>query len=428
MIASRQIRPHFSITISVAKKTKKKIKAFSSICLLCLNVLSAQVFFTESFEAPVGTGGSGGDCGCVATSVDVIDGQNDHFARTNDTEGDVNSDIAHNGLTDYTGLDGMFFWASEDNDDGQVGGSINDQLCLTLTADITGRSNIILSGLFGGNNAALAYDPDDNMSVEYSIDGAGFIELLDFREDAAGQLLSLDIDGDDVGDNTIILNSVFTLVSASIPGTGSSIQIQICTHSNASSEEFAFDNIQLAESVLPVELMHFTANLKAEDVHLTWATASETNNRGFDIQHSIDGASWSTIGFVEGNLNSTSPIDYQFVDTKVSTQYNYYRLKQLDYNNTFEYSPIQHIHIEKEKPALSIFPNPSRGKINIEYFNPSRNKAHYKLINSQGRVVLENAFSQKIFKEEIILPHSGFYFLISQIGGERHVRKILILK
>ncbi|MEM8907459.1 MAG: hypothetical protein AAGD05_06400, partial [Bacteroidota bacterium] len=222
--------------------------------LLCTHLSFGQVFFTESFEAAVGTGGSGGDCGCVATPVDFSDGGNDYFARVTD------ADITANTVSDYTGeldLAGMVgegtahYWASEDNDDSAVGGTGMSTLCITMTTSIAGRTNLFFSALFGANAISFGYEPEDNMEVFYQIDGGGFVSLLDFREDAS-ETISLDTDGDDIGDGVVVLSSVFQSISAPIPATGTSIDIRICTTSASSNEEFAVDHVQLEEFVAPV--------------------------------------------------------------------------------------------------------------------------------------------------------------------------------
>ena len=217
--------------------------------------VDGQVFFTESFETTGDyTAGSAGDCSCVTADADAIDGQNDHFADVTD------ADITHNFVADYTGeLDASGnvaegtarYWASEDNDDPQV--HTGAQACLTIPVNITGRTNLVFSGYFGAHNSSspTPYEADNNLSVEYDIDGGGFIEILDFRENATETNMSLDTDNDNVGDNVIILGSVFQKVSAAIPTTGATLTLRICMNSNSSSEEFAVDYVQVEEFVAP---------------------------------------------------------------------------------------------------------------------------------------------------------------------------------
>jgi hypothetical protein len=87
-------------------------------------------------------------------------------------------------------------------------------------------------------------------------------------------------------------------------------------------------------SSLPVELSMF----RGEEQYLLWTTQSETQNKGWEVERSIDGKAWTNIGFVEGFGNSSQKLDYHF-ELKEFGKY-YYKLKQIDFDGHFEYSPI----------------------------------------------------------------------------------------
>ncbi|MCF8241182.1 MAG: hypothetical protein K9J16_07330, partial [Melioribacteraceae bacterium] len=100
---------------------------------------------------------------------------------------------------------------------------------------------------------------------------------------------------------------------------------------------------------LPVELTSFTAYASANQVNLKWATATEVNNYGFEVERAVEspassktdyaGTGWEKIGFVEGAGNSNSPVEYNYIDKSVSNAGTYlYRLKQVDLDGAFEYS------------------------------------------------------------------------------------------
>lgn len=87
-----------------------------------------------------------------------------------------------------------------------------------------------------------------------------------------------------------------------------------------------------------VELLSFTGNINDGDVHLNWATATEINNRGFEIMRSnLNENFWQTIGFVPGHGTTTEPQYYYFKDEFLSTGIYRYKLKQIDYDGTFEF-------------------------------------------------------------------------------------------
>ena len=93
---------------------------------------------------------------------------------------------------------------------------------------------------------------------------------------------------------------------------------------------------------MPGPLLYFKGENKENKFsHLTWETALEINNNGFEIEKSLDGFSFYTIGWVTGNGNSTVSHSYEFDDYKIELgETYYYRLKQVDYDGQFEYSNI----------------------------------------------------------------------------------------
>ena len=105
---------------------------------------------------------------------------------------------------------------------------------------------------------------------------------------------------------------------------------------------------------IPVELSSFTASAIENSVKLDWTTATETNNRGFEIERSQisevnSKMEWERIGFLEGKGTTTEPQNYSFIDKDLKTGNYLYRLKQIDLNGSFQYS--------KEIKVELIFPN-----------------------------------------------------------------------
>ncbi|MFZ1609942.1 MAG: autotransporter-associated beta strand repeat-containing protein [Chitinophagales bacterium] len=96
-----------------------------------------------------------------------------------------------------------------------------------------------------------------------------------------------------------------------------------------------------ASYVLPIVLTEFTAELIDADVVLNWITASEVNNDYFSIQRSMDGSIWNAIGQVDGAGSSSTVNHYDFTDKDAPGMVLYYRLKQIDFNGNYEYSPIR---------------------------------------------------------------------------------------
>ncbi len=93
--------------------------------------------------------------------------------------------------------------------------------------------------------------------------------------------------------------------------------------------------------IIPVELSSFTAETNDNSVLLSWSTATETNNQGFEIERKLKNQEWITIGFVNGNGTTTEIQNYSYVDDYSQMPYEgtaLYRLKQIDYNGDYDYS------------------------------------------------------------------------------------------
>ncbi|NME70309.1 T9SS type A sorting domain-containing protein [Flammeovirga aprica] len=119
---------------------------------------------------------------------------------------------------------------------------------------------------------------------------------------------------------------------------------------------------------LPVELISFDAYAEESQVRLEWATASEDNNKEFELQRSIDGENWSSLKVIDGAGNSNVRLDYEFIDkAPVLNQVSYYRLVQIDFDGTTTvFDPVQ-VYMEGEEVAdVTVYPNPVQdGKVNV---------------------------------------------------------------
>jgi hypothetical protein len=94
-------------------------------------------------------------------------------------------------------------------------------------------------------------------------------------------------------------------------------------------------------NVLPVQLTQFTATPKTNSVAINWTTASEKDNAFFQIEHSVNGKDFKSIGSVNGNGSSAQTISYSFEHNAPAEGVNYYRLKQVDVDGKFNYSTIK---------------------------------------------------------------------------------------
>jgi hypothetical protein len=139
----------------------------------------------------------------------------------------------------------------------------------------------------------------------------------------------------------------------------------------------------------PVELSSFSASIADGGVNLVWTTATEKNNRGFEIERKSAGSGYSMIGFVEGNGTVSTPNHYSYTDKSNIRGICTYRLKQVDFDGKFTYSN----EITVDVPAASDFvlqqnyPNPFNPSTMIKYSVPEASNVKLILYDALGRQV-----------------------------------------
>jgi hypothetical protein len=196
--------------------------------------------------------------------------------------------------------------------------------------------------------------------------------------------------------------------------------------------------------IVPVELVSFSASVVNNSVSLSWVTSSELNNSGFEVQRKnpplnpLQGGennSWERIGFVGGNGTTTETNHYSFEDKNLSAGKYSYRLKQIDFDGTFEYSDIIEVEIDipVEFSLSQNYPNPFNPLTTIEYQIPSNGFVSLKIYNSLGQevstLVNENQSAGKYsitFSDEKLT--SGLYFYSLRSGDFSETKKMILLK
>lgn len=187
--------------------------------------------------------------------------------------------------------------------------------------------------------------------------------------------------------------------------------------------------------VLPVELTTFSAKISDSNVILNWQTATEVNNYGFDVERRSDNEVWKKIGFVQGSGNSNSPKKYSYIDKPNAGSSFNYRLKQIDTDGKYVYSP--EVEVKLEDPAdFSVkqnFPNPFNPATMIEYSIPSDNNVEIKVFNVLGMEVAtllnenEQAGVHSVEFDASNLS-SGIYFYKIVSGNYYEIKKMILLR
>ncbi len=196
----------------------------------------------------------------------------------------------------------------------------------------------------------------------------------------------------------------------------------------------------MGEVIVPVELISFSGKLVDNLVELYWQTATETNNMGFEIERlqnsKIDGLSeWKKIGFVQGFGTTTEPKSYSFIDKVVTTGIYKYRLKQIDYDGSFEYSNIAEVAVGNPSGYLleQNYPNPFNSSTIIKYQIPKDESVRINLYNILGEKILtlfegeQESGEHQIRLSSDKLP-SGNYFYSLEAASTRQIKKLTIIK
>lgn len=166
----------------------------------------------------------------------------------------------------------------------------------------------------------------------------------------------------------------------------------VCAINNIGSNPSAFGTSVQSGDPFPVELISFTAGVINNSVELKWQTATEINNYGFDIERiSSNSEKWSKIGFVQGHGNSSSPNNYSFTNAPNDGTEFQYRLKQIDLDGQFEYSPVVEVSLDIpiDFSIKQNYPNPFNPSTQISYSIPKTSLVDLRIYDILGREVAQ---------------------------------------
>lgn len=186
-------------------------------------------------------------------------------------------------------------------------------------------------------------------------------------------------------------------------------------------------------SSLPVTLMNLSATPGNRKVTLRWATSSEQNNRGFNVERSTDGTSWTTVGFVEGAGNSNFTKNYTYTDNNLEPRKYFYRLKQIDIDENFKYSAIvaATLGTKAEFVLGQSYPNPTKGQATVQFTLPQAETVNISLFDVSGRMmkVLVNGNKEAgthAINFNVGMLTKGVYYYKMTAGDFTDVKKLTI--
>jgi len=216
------------------------------------------------------------------------------------------------------------------------------------------------------------------------------------------------------------------------------IMFQLKTDGSVTKDGFYVDDIGIfMYAAVPVELSSFTAKETSEGILISWSTATETNNKGFEIERKNFTGGWENIGSVEGAGTTTGKSDYQFTDSKPYSGINSYRLKQTDFDGTFKiYNSVEVDYTGITEYALTQnYPNPFNPSTVINYQLPQESKVSLKLFDVLGNEVAELVNKEQAagkYNYELRITNyelaSGVYFYRIIAGDYVSTKKMVVLK
>lgn len=192
--------------------------------------------------------------------------------------------------------------------------------------------------------------------------------------------------------------------------------------------------IDATGQVVPVELTSFSASSVHGQIQLSWQTASELNNHGFEIQRKSGDNNFATVAFVEGKGTTTETNNYSFVDNSVEQGSYTYRLKQIDFNGHYSYS--QEIEVDMAPSSFTLeqnYPNPFNPATVIRFAIPMDMQVELRVYSMLGEEVamlvneFKSAGTHDVKFNAADLP-SGTYVYSLKAGSQIITKKMMLVK
>ena len=158
-----------------------------------------------------------------------------------------------------------------------------------------------------------------------------------------------------------------------------------------------------------MELVSFKAEVKTENVLLSWTSATETNNAFYWIERSENGSDFKELAVVTGSGTTQSSSDYQFTDFNPISPESFYRLKQTDFDGAFQYSHPRRVTLEQDERLRIRQVYQNQNQLQVILNQKPKSIYRLRLIGLSGQVILDKTEQ----KQEVIFPIKplapGFY-------------------
>ncbi|MEO0727995.1 MAG: hypothetical protein AAFZ63_25840, partial [Bacteroidota bacterium] len=272
---------------------------------------------------------------------------------------------------------------------------------------------------FASGNAGTFSDSGHEASALISIDAGGAcsatIANASYSWDAPGEAFS------GVSSGSGVLNFPAMSVENTTLALQTSIQGELI--------EVEVTNICAAAIILPVDWLDISAEAQSKSIMLKWQTATETNNDFMAIEHSTDGVNFKEIGRVNGAGNSTSTQSYAWEDRTPIIGTNYYRVRQVDFDGTTDYSPLVSAVFQKTTSGeVVIYPTVvTSGQVpSIRFSSPVDARTTISIFDNSGRLYHEQIFETR--EDALNIGHlpPGNYWCQILLEDEYFTQRLII--
>ena len=192
------------------------------------------------------------------------------------------------------------------------------------------------------------------------------------------------------------------------------------------------DNVYFYKNIVaPVKLSEFKGVKSGNTVLLNWKTATESNNKGFFVERSLNGTEWTSIQFVNGNGTTGNASEYAAVDKTPLKGTNLYRLNQVDMDNKHTYSQTVAVKFgESNGLGFSYYPNPAKSNLRVNIESIENVVASLNLVNADGKMLkslsLSKMQSNSIVNMDIATLAPGVYYLQLKDGTNVNTSKVVV--
>lgn len=238
--------------------------------------------------------------------------------------------------------------------------------------------------------------------------------------------------GESIGAGYVLYNGTGTSITVGGLASGTNYDFHVYEYSIPGNSFLIPGATSGIVTTTPVKLISFKGIKSSSDAILTWATASEDNNKGFDIERSEDGVHFTKIGFVKGTGTTSIVSKYNYTDRGALGRKAvvYYRLKQIDFDGVFAYSSVVKVTSDEQKAQeVAVYPNPTQHSFKLDILSAENAIAEVTLTDMRGAVISSGTYTlQKggnTFDMDALAGQSGgMYFLRVVMGDEVQVIKI----